>query len=161
GGFGLMAAGNIPKPTLWTFAFFSRLKGRCAHRDAHSVVMEREDGSWEGVVWNEGRENKSFRCTVALPGDAAMALTEEMVEDGGSDPLKIWHDLGEPAVISKETEALLRQSGAPRVSSRRIGGAYGPCTLEIRGSGVCFFRARPLKEEADPGYDYSYYVSQN
>ena len=161
GGFGLMAAGNIPKPTLWTFAFFSRLKGRCVHRDAHSVVTVKEDGTWEGVVWNEGRENKLFRSTVALPGDAVMALTEERVEDGGSDPLKIWHDLGEPAVISKETEALLRQSGAPRVSSRRIGGPHGPYTLEIGGSGVCFFRARPLKEEADPGYDYSYYDSRD
>ena len=156
-----MAAGNIPKPTLWTFAFFSRLKGRCVHRDAHSVVTVREDGTLEGVVWNEGRENKSFRCTLALPGDGIMALTEERVEDGGSDPLKIWHDLGEPAVISKETEMLLMQSGTPRVSSLRTGGAFGPYTLEIRGSGVCFFRARPLKEETDPGYDYSYYDSQD
>ncbi len=157
GGFGLMAAGNIPKPTLWTFAFFSRLKGRCVHRDAHSVVMEKDDGTCEGVIWNEGRENEAFRCTLALPGDREMWVTEERVEDGGSDPVKNWHDMGEPAVLSKETEELLRLSGMPRVTTLRAGGAHGPYTALIRGSGVCFFRMRPLKEEQDPGYDYTYY----
>ena len=157
GGFGLMAAGNIPKPTLWTFAFFSRLKGECAHRDRHSVVTRRGDGGYEGVIWNEARENAEFRFVLDLPGNTEMTLTEEIVEDGGCDPLKVWHDLGEPSVADKETVELLRKSGTPRVSSGRAGGGAGPYAAELKGNSVRYFRLKPLKAEADPGYDYTYY----
>ncbi len=157
GGFGLMAAGRIPKPTLWTFAFFGRLKGRCVHRDAHSVITEAGDGGLEGVIWNEGRENALLEVVLNVPGEGEMSLTAETVEDGGSDPLKTWHDLGEPAVLTKDTEALLRECGRPRVSSGRAGGAAGPAVFRLKGSAVLYFRLRPLKEETDPGYDYTYY----
>ncbi len=150
GGFGMMAAGLIPKPTLWTFAFFSRLKGECAHRDEHSVIMRRADGGYEGVVWNEGRADRELCFTLEAPGEREMALTEEIVEDGVCDPLKIWHDLGEPGVISKETQALLRAAGTPRVSSGRVFGGAGAYTASFSGSGVRFFRLTPLRVETDP-----------
>ena len=55
GGFGLVANGNIPKPTFWTFKFFRDLSGTCVHRSDELVVLKKEDGSYCGVAWNQSR----------------------------------------------------------------------------------------------------------
>ena len=56
GGFGLVAAGCIPKPTLWTFSFFAGLKGDAVYRDDGAVMTLRPDGAYEGVIWAPDRE---------------------------------------------------------------------------------------------------------
>ena len=68
GGFGLIANGQIAKPTLWSFAFFSHLRGTPVHRDEHSVIVRKDDGSYEGVLWNLCRTDRDeLTVTIALP----------------------------------------------------------------------------------------------
>ena len=50
GGFGLMAGGSIPKPTLWTFSFFANLTGEPVWRDESAVIARRPEGGYEAVL---------------------------------------------------------------------------------------------------------------
>ncbi len=162
GGFGLMAAGCIPKPTFWTFSYFAGLKGRCVYRGEHAVVTMLKDGSYEGIAWNLADKGDT-ELTLRLPmdGDKAVLVCETVAEDAGN-PLKIWHDLGEPACPDGETEALLRDCAHPRVETRPVLPENGTLEtkLELEGDRVVRFRLKKIRPEEDPGYDYDYYCSE-
>ena len=51
-----MAAGCIPKPSLWAFHFFANLEGECVHRDSRSLILHREDGSYDMILWHPDEE---------------------------------------------------------------------------------------------------------
>lgn len=164
GGFGLMADGLIPKPTLWTFAWFSGLKGQCVYRDDHALVMQRPDGSYEGVVWNADWEHPAplpLRLTLPAEEGADYAVVMERVADGVGDPLKLWHDLGEPASLTAEQHRLLQGAARPQVSSRRLAAQHGQVTLDCRLSAceVMHLTVRKAPVNSDDGYDYAWYAS--
>ena len=107
----LVANGCIPKPTFWTFAFFKKLKekkGICVYKDETCVVMKYEDGSYRGIAWNATRNrsgkdlclNLTIPTTQSASTDAYLFLTQ-IVDEENCNPLKVWHDLGEPANPTK------------------------------------------------------------
>ncbi|MBP5606302.1 MAG: xylan 1,4-beta-xylosidase, partial [Ruminiclostridium sp.] len=56
GGFGLVADGCIPKPTFWTFSFYTQLRNKgtdCVLKDMSAVIVKTEKG-YAGVLWNIG-----------------------------------------------------------------------------------------------------------
>ena len=162
GGFGLEAAGCIAKPTLWSFAFFAGLDGKCVYRDEHAVLTLREDGAYEGVAWNLAKDGDTrLVWTVPASGKTA-ALVTETVADGVGDPLKIWHDLGEPACLDRETERILRAAAAPRTDTAPLSAENGSLTAELTltGNSVVHFILKPTAPETDPGYDYHYYCDE-
>ncbi|MGN0401966.1 MAG: family 43 glycosylhydrolase [Acetatifactor sp.] len=161
GGFGLVANGCIPKPTFWTFAFFKRLKekkGHCIFRDNNTVVMQLEDGSLRGIAWNmtNRRAGYDMSLTLQLPGEAEGCLLTETVDEKCCNPLKIWHDLGEPANPTKEETAILQSGARPFEESRRVAPRNGKLetTLTVRENGVVYFRWRPGRVTSDRGYSY-------
>lgn len=120
GGFGLIANGQIAKPTLWSFAFFSHLHGTPVHRDEHSVIVRKDDGSYEGVLWNLCRTDRDeLTVAISLPAGGEQTLTTETVDEVTCNPLKAWHDLGEPRSLSENQLRLLRQAGSARRRIRR------------------------------------------
>ena len=160
GGFGLMAGGLIPKPTLWTFAFFNNLRGEAVHRDERSVILRREDGSWEGVLWNLCREEKvPLTVSLSLPGEGEMTLLTRQVDEEGCNPLAAWHMMGEPASLSREQLHFLRQSAQPRCGAQILqaadGYVRGEITLGING--VTHFTLTPRRLQMDYGYDAAWY----
>lgn len=157
GGFGMIANQLIEKPTMWTFAFFNNLRGECVHRDSCSVVLRRADGSWEGVVWNLCREARQpIEWQLHLPAQGDMTLCTRTVDEECCNPLKCWHDMGEPASLKQEQLNFLRQSAKPLCRTQIVRGE-NPITLTLKENAVVHFTLSPRTMESEYGYDYSWY----
>ena len=160
GGFGMMANGLIPKPTLWTFAFFSNLRGECVLRNEHAVVLRREDGGYEAVLWNlagEAPEPLHLSLTFPLCGETAALL--ELVDGETCNPLACWHAMGEPADLTAEQLEFLRAAGQParRILPTEKKNAGTGVSLTLEPGAVARLKLLPVKKSTDPGYDYSWY----
>lgn len=161
GGFGLVAGGLIPKPTFWTFAFFKRLKekeGVCIYKDDNTVVMKYEDGTMRGIAWNMTNHRAGYDRTVTLelPGAEEGYFRTETVDEDCCNPLKIWHDMGEPAGLSGEETEILRAAAKPLVRSQRAAAANGKTEVSflLEENGVVYFEWKPGKVTPDRGYSY-------
>ena len=160
GGFGMVANQMIPKPTVWTFAFFNNLRGEPVYRDERMVLTRRADGSYEGVCWNLCRESReAVELNVTVPAQGRWALLTRTVDEVTTNPLKAWHEMGEPASLSREQLAFLRQAGQPLCASETIEAAEGQAALSLtlRENAVVHFTLAPVRGEPDYGYDYEWY----
>ena len=157
GGFGMIANQLIPKPTLWTFHYFSNLKGECVHKDDHCLVMKKADGSYEGVAWNIGQaERDDAELNLTLPLTGKCALTTETVDEVTCNPLKAWHDMGEPASLTAAQLRFLRQEAQPLCQTQQA--EDGKFTLTLRENAVVRFTVCQVKGDSDAGYEYDWYV---
>ena len=156
GGFGLMAADNIPKPALWTFAFFSHLTGEPVWRDEQSVVVKNPDGSFEGVCWNLCRDGRTEKTvTVTLPGEGQYTLLTSLVDEATCNPLKVWHEMGEPASLTAGEVQFLRAAAQPLCTSAI---AEGQAQITLGANGVAHFLLKPYQPQPEYGYDYQWYI---
>lgn len=160
GGFGLVANGCIPKPTFWAFAFFKRLQGQCVHRGPEAVVVRRPGGGYRGVAWNRTHDGngQALELEFLLPMEGARAcLLTETVDETTCNPLKMWHDLGEPASLSRAQRDLLRRAAAPLAGSQGVAvdGGEAKVSIVAQPNGVVYFELLPVKGQCDRGYDYS------
>ena len=161
GGFGLVANGCIPKPTFWTFVFFKKLKekaGYCIYRDDNAVVMRLEDGSFRGVLWNMTNERmgEALDFTLEIPGGEQGCLLTQLVDENHCNPLKLWHDMGEPANPSTEEIRLIREASMPFTRTMRPSFRNGEKTVSVRveENGVLYFVWTPGEIKSDLGYSY-------
>ncbi len=161
GGFGLVANGCIPKPTFWSFAFFKNLKekqGTCIYRDNNTVVMKLNDGTLRGVAWNmtNHRRGIDMEVTLEIPGAMDGYLLTKTVDEDTCNPLKVWHDLGEPANPSLEQTELIKSAACPKVGSARLKSAEDKTvvTLPVQENGVVYFEIKQAKIKSDTGYNY-------
>ena len=160
GGFGMMANGLIPKPTLWTFSFFANLRGECVLRNEYAVILRREDGGYEAVLWNLPGENKeplNLSFSFPLEGDTTAML--ELVDEETCNPLACWHAMGEPADLNREQLEFLRGAGQParRVLQTEKKNAGTGVSLTLEPNAVARLKLLPIEKSSDPGYDYSWY----
>lgn len=162
GGFGLLANGGIKKPVFWSFVFFKRLKehaAKCLYRDDNVVVVQQKDGSLRGVAWHDvrKREGKKLTLNLTLPMAAGeyCLLTERVCEEC-CNPLKMWHDLGEPANPTETELALITRAAQPKLTSSRIrGGEEGVfVSLELSEHAVVYFALENRPVRPDRGYSY-------
>lgn len=167
GGFGLVADGCIPKPTFWTFAFYKKLQGSggaCVYRDDNLVVLRKRDGGYLGVGWNpaesDAEEEKHIVLSLAADAGAYSFLTET-VDEETCNPLKVWHDLGEPANLTDGQKKLLRQAARPFVRTCRLEceGGEVEAALLLKRNAVVFFEVWRCEIQSDRGYDYVRAVS--
>lgn len=161
GGFGLVANGCIPKPTFWSFAFFKKLKegkGHCILKNDNAVVMSMDDGSYRGVAWNvaDRRTGEKYLLTLEMEEQREGCLLTKTVDEARCNPLKIWHDMGEPANLSPEECRLLRDAARPFVETRRVKPKNGRLEISfpVEQNGVAYFEWRPGKVVSDRGYSY-------
>lgn len=161
GGFGLVANGCIPKPTFWTFVFYKKLKekpGYCIHRDDNMVVMQLEDGSCRGIAWKMAvmRSGQDLQLCLELPTGEEGCLLTQTVDESRCNPLKVWHDLGEPASLTGQELELLRMTARPYVETRRIVPENGRVKLAftVTENGVVYFSWKPGGIAPDRGYSY-------
>ncbi len=161
GGFGLVAAGCVRKPTFWTFAFFKRLEelgDKCIYKDEESVIVENpETKEIRGVVWNRGKTaiKKSFE--IPVKGEKEFMLVRQTVDPKTTNPLKVWHDLGEPASPSQEQLEILRAADKPLVRTEILKVKESEVTVSstVIGYGVEYFSLRPRTFTPDKGYNYA------
>lgn len=163
GGFGMVANGCIAKPTLWSFVFFKKLKAEgavCIHRCDNSIVLKYPDGTLRAVLWNDTRfrGEGDMTVTLELPLSAGeySAVTQRVDEDC-CNPLRVWHDLGEPSSPNAEQLELLRRAGQPLVTSARLcadGGRPVALDVELKENALVYIEVRPSVVTPDRGYDY-------
>ena len=162
GGFGLVANGCIPKPTFWSFVFFKRLKEKmnhCVHRDDNCVIVQCEDGEYRGVAWHRTnhRQGISLNLEVSLPaGNGEYTVTFERVDEDTCNPLKVWHDLGEPANPSKAQTDLIKSAAYPFLSTDVCECTNGmvELSMDLPEHAVVYFSVKKRKFTPDTGYDY-------
>lgn len=168
GGFGLVANGCIPKPTFWSFAFFKRLKekaGSCVYRDENAVIMRMEDGSYRGVAWNSGRERSGrtleLYIEMAAEEERYCLMTQD-VDEARCNPLKVWHDMGEPANPSGEQVQILQRAAQPAIATQVLTAGSGKLrfTLKLEEFGVVYFTVTEAQLTPDRGYSYERVVGQ-
>ena len=161
GGFGMVAAGNIPKPSFWTFYFYKQLKlfgENCVYRDDDAVVVKNDKG-YAGILWNIDGDDTDVQLSFELP-EGEYTLITKTVDEECCNPLKVWHDMGEPAYPSKDETELIRSSAYPLVQSGVVSSAGGAKTdICVRKNGVVYFTLTKRELTSDRGYDYDRVVS--
>ena len=156
GGFGMIANQLSPKPTLWTFHYFNNLKGECVHRDDNCLIMKKADGSYEGVVWNIAQADRvDVQLDIALPLNGRCVLTTETVDEVTCNPLKAWHDMGEPASLTEAQLRFLRQAGQPLCQTQQV--EDGKAALLLKENAVIRFTVKEVVPCQEHGYDYTWY----
>lgn len=159
GGFGMVANHSIPKPTYYTFAFYKKLKGECIFRDDDLIVVKANDGTFRGIAWNIC-ENKSDEKTVKLPVSierevGEYSLIQKIVDESTCNPLKIWHDFGEPRSLSADQIDVLKAAATPLIKSDiLISNGNVEFELEINPNGVIYFELMKCNSTPDRGYEY-------
>lgn len=170
GGFGLVANACIPKPTFWTFAFYKNLQGRCVHRSEDAVIVQQENGNYYGVAWHpdwygEERE-KNVTFVFDLSGEKEgqeYMLIERIVDEEHGNPLRVWHEMGEPANPTREQNELLRQVARPYIRTQNV------CVqekgirvaLNLKPNALHSFELRKIWRSQDTGYDYNRVLAQH
>lgn len=155
-----MANGGIPKPTFWSFKFYKDLIGECVLKEEDLVVVLGKDGIYRGIAWNAARERtgRELEIKTVFPAEYGQeyALVTKTVDEETCNPLRMWHDLGEPASLDERQKSLILECSRPFVSSRRIQETLGEVQvqLSIREHGVVYFELQPVKAASDRGYDY-------
>ena len=157
GGFGLVTQGCIPKPTFWAFDFYRQLwpAAICRHRGHGSIILEL-DGAFQGILWNLNKDNQQISVSIPVRAGESYLLLERIVDDEHGNPLKLWHDLGEPLYPSDSILQLLREAAVPQVLSRRITPDQDQhlLTFQLRPNAVMFFEWRRCPLTPDDGYQY-------
>jgi xylan 1,4-beta-xylosidase len=154
GGFGLAANGQIPKPTFYTFKFFRNLaNSECVLREDDCVAV-RDGGAYKAVLWNIGGEAKTIKLDIPLNGE--YCLVTETVDGETCNPLKLWHDFGEPASLTKRQRELLRAHAQPKIDSGRVkANGTAVIELELQPNAVVYAELTPAPLTSDWGFDYN------
>ena len=162
GGFGLVANGLIPKPTFYTFKFFKELKNfgsRCVLKDKTGVIVKNGQG-YAGVLWNIDGSEFTREISFAAEGGEYTLITKT-VDEETCNPLKLWHDLGEPANPTEDINELLRAAAKPLISSDTVKaeGGKADIAVNVKKNGVVYFELTERRFTPDRGYDYDRVLS--
>lgn len=174
GGFGLVAEGCIPKPTFWTFAFYKRLQesgAGCVYKDDDLVLLRRENGDYLGVAWNVahkagetgGPDSMCRKIKISLPAAGEeYCVLRKVVDEETCNPLKVWHDLGEPAHLDDGQKKLLREAARPCLQTGRVKACDGVLSVELLlgRNAVVYFELNESVVRSDRGYQYNRVISQ-
>lgn len=162
GGFGMVANGCIPKPAFWTFSFFKQLKKyseTCVLRDDTAVIVKSDKG-YAGVIWNISEEDMVREFELPVSAEEYTIITKT-VDEECCNPLKTWHDLGEPANPDKDTIELIRSTAYPRVRTGVLCSKKNKAEVAftLRSHGLVYFEINKRTLTPDRGYDYDKVLS--
>ena len=155
GGFGLMAAGCIPKPSLWAFHFFANLEGECVHRDSRSLILHREDGSYEMILWHPDEEVQETEIIrIELPWENQATVLSRRIDETHGNPLKVWLDMGQPRNLREEELGFLKNAACPETVSQCMTAQDGRITLEftLKKNSFCHIRLMKHAGLQETGY---------
>lgn len=166
GGFGMLANRSIKKPTYHAFAFMKALKGtgkkeaECVLKSDCALVTKDSDDVYRGLIFNSRTERTGEDLSVSLGiecADGEYTLIKKTVDEKTCNPLKVWHDLGEPSHLTESEVALLKQSAEPFTETEGItvSGGRADLSLEVREFGICYFELRKKRNGGGLGFDWS------
>jgi xylan 1,4-beta-xylosidase len=151
GGFGLMAADNIPKPTLNIFAALHKLGERRIAVDSDSVLATKTAGGLAIALWDYAPPTGTGPTYTMPSGPAGPAKTFALhiehvpanapvevlrIDDDHSNVLKAFDAMGRPAgSLSQAQIAKLRAAGAMS-PPERLHLTHGQLTLTVPAHGI-------------------------
>jgi xylan 1,4-beta-xylosidase len=148
GGYGLVAAGNIPKASYNAFALLHRLGTQRIEVNSDSVLAtRRDDGTLAVAVWNyaapgESAPSREFTLSLERLGEMRQAIIFRVDPDHGS-ALTAWRAMGQPDSPTREQQDLLREAGrlpAPEFRALPAGDAASlSLTLPAHGLALVLF----------------------
>ena len=115
GGFGLIAAGNLPKPSFYAMQLLHHLGDqRVENKDPDVLVTKAKDGSLVVAVWNIVNPGstgaaKSVQLRFKGLGASAQASVQRVDENHGNT-LGLWQAMGSPRYPAQQQLTSLRQS---------------------------------------------------
>ncbi len=146
GGYGLIAAGGIPKPAFSAFKVLHELGDqRIAAADPDMLVTRDSDGKLTLALWNmvepgAAGPDKTFR--LALRGVSSHArVSISRVDSQHGDTLAAYNHLGKPQYPTPAQIALLRKAsdiGAPETENLK----QGEITITVPASGLAVLSIR-------------------
>lgn len=166
GGFGLVANGCIKKPTFYTFAFYKKLTGECLLKNDNAIAVKTENGDIRCLLWNVDFYNENINIDIELSleniEDGEYFVLERFVDETHANPLKMWHEMGEPASLSNEQKMLLRKAGEPGIesSNKNTEGGKMNLTFDLKPNELRFVEIKKIKRKSDYGYDYEEVINQ-
>lgn len=159
GGFGLVADGGIPKPTFWTFKFFSQLQRKCVYKSRECVITQKDNGDYCGVAWNcnDKTQTKELDISLEFPvSKGEYCFLTKTVDEICCNPLMLWHNMGEPRSLTKEQLTLLKEGSHPLVGMSRHTVSDGMINvpLKLSSNAVVYFELNGIIGGGDRGYVY-------
>ena len=119
-----------------------------------------------GVLWNisdakeheaDGKEGSIKNIGISLPAsDSEYSFYTRTVDEETCNPLKVWHDLGEPSSLKEEQKKLLLEASTPYLKTDRIKAEDNRLYIELclKKNAVVYFEVNAGKIISDRGYDY-------
>ena len=172
-GTGLLTA-DLPVP--------AQAEAVCVHRSDDCVIVRRAEGGkcscekpgqpggdgcpsenteYRGVAWNSSltRQGGTLELDFELPaeeGTEEYVLVTQTVDEDTCNPLKLWHDLGEPSSLAPWQKKLMQDEAKPFIQSRRLKkeGDTVRFGLAVKEFGVVYFKLMPVRQVSDRGFDY-------
>lgn len=136
GGFGLIAAGNIPKAALNDFRLLHKLgEARIPNASDSVLVTRRKDGSLAIALWSYsapeqvGAPRKVQLDLKGLTGSRTVAITTVDAHHGSA--LALWESMGKPAFPTPGQQRKLRAAGQLPVPEQRTWTAGAPIEIVV------------------------------
>ncbi len=136
GGYGLMAAGNIPKAAYNDFAMLHRLGTQRIELNSDSALAtRRDDGDFAIAVWNyappsEEGTSKNYDLSLSGLGDLRQAIIYEVDPNHGS-ALATWQAMGKPDFPTRDQQEILREAGRLPGPEVRAVSSGDPASLSL------------------------------
>ncbi len=146
GGFGLIAEGNLPKPSFYALELLHRLgEQRIENSNPDVLVTKTETGTLQIAVWNivnPGSIGAAKTVKLAFKGvapDARVAIRRLDANDG--DTLALWQKMGSPRYPTQaQLEQLRQESRLPGPEFEDL--VNGTLTLELPVNGLAVLQLR-------------------
>lgn len=140
GGFGLMAAGGIPKPAFNAFALLHQLGDERFSADTEGALLtRRHDGTLVLALWNyrevKATDTAARKVTLEIRHGSADTATVQSIDGEHGNVHVAYEKMGSPRYPTREQLAELRAAAAlPAAVTRPLEG--GTLTLEIPPDGL-------------------------
>jgi xylan 1,4-beta-xylosidase len=144
GGFGLIAAGDIPKPAFAAFRLLHQLGDQRIALDSSALLTRRKDGALVLAVWNyapPGRGRSGKTITVELKGTMAKHATISRVDRDHGDTHPAYEKMGSPPYPTPRQIRELRKASEPSAPEIR-GVTKGNITVMLPAQGLAIIELR-------------------
>jgi xylan 1,4-beta-xylosidase len=136
GGFGLVAAGHIPKAAFNAFLLLHQLGNERLKVDSDStIVTRRQDGSLAIAVWNyapPGNGGAPKKVTLSFRGlTRSLQARIQIVDRNHGSAFTTWKTMGKPDFPTREQQEQLRQAAQMPLPQIRPLGQADPARLSI------------------------------
>jgi xylan 1,4-beta-xylosidase len=146
GGFGLVAAGGIPKPSFYAFEVLHSLGDQRIDNSNHNVLVTKaKDGSLVVAVWNlvnPGSTGSPQTVVLDFKGVKSGATASiARVDEQHGDTLSLYNKMGKPRYPTQAQIQQLRQESRLKSPEKRKL-KNGSLTLELPVNGLAVIQVR-------------------